>query len=95
MLTQDNAVEKSYAIYYCLQYFPGGIDKIVASCKLLTGNKLVGEALGILEEKFNSPEHVGPVHITEFLQVTDTHEAERIQRDAYERVQYLVKCCSG
>ena len=96
MAMRDRLKQKDpYDIYYCLKYFPGGIKEIARSFSLLRKNKLVEEALGILAEKFNSPEHVGAVHVTEFLQITDTHEAAFIQRDAYERVLYLVEHCRG
>ena len=80
-----------YDVYYCLRYFPGGVEKIVEHMKLLKGNKLVQEALGILKEKFDSPKHVGPSHIAEFLELSDPDEVARIKRDAYERVLYLVE----
>lgn len=80
-----------YDIYYCLRYFPGGMDKIVGHVKLLRENELVKEALEILREKFDSPEHVGPSHIAEFLELSDPDEADRTKRDAYERVLYLTE----
>lgn len=80
-----------YDIYYCLRYFPGGIKQIVEHVKLLKGNTLVKEALEILKEQFDSPEHVGPSHITEFLELSDQDEIDRIKRDAHERVLYLIE----
>ncbi len=80
-----------YDIYYCLQYFPGGVEQIVEYVKLLKGNALVKEALEILREQFESPEHVGPSHIAEFLELSDQNEIDRIKRDAYERVLYLIE----
>ncbi len=80
-----------YDIYYCLQYFPGGVEQIVEYVKLLKGNALVKEALEILREQFESPEHVGPSHIAEFLELSDPDEVARIKRDAYERVLYLIE----
>jgi len=80
-----------YDIYYCLRYFPEGMDKIVGHVKLLRENALVKEALEILREKFDSPEHVGPSHIAEFLELSDPDEADRTKRDAYERVLYLTE----
>ena len=95
MAMRDRIKQKDpYDIYYCLKYFPNGIEKIAELFSLLRRNKLVGEALGILAEKFNSPEHVGPVHITEFLEITEPYEQELTKRDSYERVQYLVEHCS-
>lgn len=80
-----------YDIYYCLRYFPGGIEKIVEHVKFLRGNTLVKEALEILKEKFDSTEHVGPSHIADFLELSDQEEIDRIKRDSYERVLYLVE----
>ena len=92
MAMRDRLKQKDpYDIYYCLQYFPGGIEKIAESFRLLKRNNLVGEALEILAEKFNSPEHFGPAHIVEFLEITDPYEMELTKRDAYERVLYLVE----
>ena len=92
MAMRDRLKRKDpYDIYYCLRYFPGGIEKIVEHVKLLKGNMLVKEALEILKEKFDSPEHVGPSHIAEFLDQSDPDEVDRIKRDAYERVLYLIE----
>ena len=92
MAMRDRLKRKDpYDIYYCLRYFPGGPEKIVEHVKLLKGNKLVQEALAILKEKFDSPEHVGPLHIAEFLELSDQDEVDRIKRDAYERVLYMVE----
>lgn len=92
MSMRDRLKQKDpYDVYYCLQYFPGGIEKIVEHVKLLKENKLVEEALEILKEKFASPEHVGPSHIAEFLELSEPDEVDRIKRDSYERVLYLVE----
>ena len=92
MSMRDRLKQKDpYDVYYCLQYFPGGIEKIVQHVKLLKENKLVQEALEILKEKFDSPEHVGPSHIAEFLELSDPDEMDRIKRDSCERVLYLVE----
>ena len=92
MAMRDRLKRKDpYDVYYCLRYFPGGIEKIVEQVKLLKGNRLVQEALEILKAQFNSPEHVGPSHIAEFLELSDPDEVARTRRDAYERVLYLVE----
>ena len=80
----------SWDIYYCLRNFPGGIGKLINKMRPLINNKLAKEALGIIAEKFSSPESVGPVHVANFEEITGTKEREQIQRDAYERVQALL-----
>ena len=91
MAMQDRLKAKDpYDIYYCLLYFPGGPQRIVELLAPLRTNKLVQEALVILAEKFASPEHVGPVHIADFMELTDLDDRARTQRDAYERVRFIL-----
>ena len=79
----------AWDIYYCLRYYPGGIDNLVDEFKPHLSNKLVQEALVNLAEKFASPEHVGPVHVADFEDVASMEERAVLQRDAYERMQAL------
>ncbi|MFQ5752723.1 MAG: hypothetical protein ACE5HI_12065 [bacterium] len=91
MAMRDRLKEKDpYDIYYCLQYYPGGPQKIAELLAPVINNKLVQEALAILAEKFESPKHVGPVHIAEFMEIDDSDDKERVQRDAYERVRSIL-----
>lgn len=78
----------AWDIYYCLRYYPGGIDNLADEFKPHLSNKLVQEALANLAEKFASPEHVGPVHVADFEDVA-SEERAILQRDAYERMQAL------
>jgi len=80
----------AYDIYYSLENFPGGLDELVESFRPFLSHPLVLEGLSILEDKFRSPDHVGPVFVVNFLGETDPGVRARIQRDAFERVQYLV-----
>ena len=80
----------SWDIYYCLRHFPGGIEKLIKEMEPLKKNKLAVESLGIIAEKFSSPESVGPVHVVNFDEITNPEEREQIQRDAYERVRVLL-----
>ena len=81
----------AYDIYISLLEFPGGVDSIITEFRRIKGHGLVKEALEILAEKFQSPEHAGPVDIVNFLEIDDEEERQRIQRDAFERVDYLVR----
>lgn len=81
----------SWDIYYCLRQYPGGIEKLIREMEPFKRNKLAQEALGVITEKFSAPDSVGPVHVVNFDEITDPEERERVQRDAYERVQALIK----
>jgi hypothetical protein len=81
----------AYDIYYCLRYYPGSHRALVKAFKTFPSNKLIDEGLQILQEKFASPEHIGPVFVADFSEETDREAREIIQRDAYERVTALLE----
>jgi hypothetical protein len=80
----------SWDIYYCIRYYPGGIDRLVEEFLPHLENGLVQEALTKIAEKFASPEHVGPTHVADFEDLSDPGEREHLQREAFERVQALI-----
>jgi len=55
------------------------------------GHGLVKEGLRHIAEKFASSEHIGPKSVADFEDLTDAEERAFIQRDAHERVQYLLR----
>jgi hypothetical protein len=91
MALSGRLMEKdAWDIYYCVRYYPGGIDKLVAEFRPHLENHLVQEALANIAEKFASPEHIGPKHVADFDDITDPEERLRVQRDAFERVNVLL-----
>jgi len=92
MALYDRLKEKdAYDIYFCLRNYPGGVDAIVQEFRPHVSHGLVKEALGKIGEKFATHEHVGPIHVADFLEIEDAEERERLQRDAYERAAYLIR----
>ena len=92
MALYDRIKEKdAYDVYFCVKNYPGGVDALVQEFQPHKSHGLVKEALGKIAEKFATAEHVGPVHVVDFLQVVDEDERERLQRDAFERINYLVE----
>ncbi len=91
MAMYDRMKEKdAYDIYYCVEYFPGGIDKLVAEFSTFLNNKLVLEGLGKIRSKFASVEHVGPAWVAEFLEIREKEDREIIMRRTYEKVNELL-----
>lgn len=80
----------SWDIYYCIRYYPGGVNQLADEFQPHLENVMIQEAIAKIIEKFASPEHVGPVHVTDFEDISDPDERERVQRDAFERVQALL-----
>ena len=92
MALADRIKEKdAWDIYYCLIHHPGGLDALAKNFKPHADNRLVVESLAKISEKFASPVHVGPKHVADFEDITDTVEREAKQRDAFERANYLLK----
>lgn len=91
MALADRIKEKdAWDIYYCIQNYPGGLDAIVQEFLPHLDHGLVREGLQKIAEKFTSLSHVGPKWVADFEEVTDPDERQRIQRDAYEKVSYLL-----
>jgi hypothetical protein len=78
-------------VYYCVKNYPGGADALSAEFAPHAGYGLVKEGLRHIAEKFASPDHVGPKSVADFEELTDPEERAAIQRDAYERVQNLLR----
>lgn len=80
----------AWDIYYCVRYYPGGLDRLVEEFEPHLGNGLVQEAIVNLAEKFASPDHIGPKQVADFDEITDPEERAFVQRDAFERVNALL-----
>ena len=85
----------AWDIDFCLRHFAGGLDAIVETFRPHAANKLVQEALAILSEKFESVDSVGPTFIANFDELDDPEDRALRQRDAYERIQYLLTKLRG
>ncbi|MBN1666852.1 MAG: hypothetical protein JW862_07175, partial [Anaerolineales bacterium] len=85
----------AWDIYYCIRYYPGGVNQIADEFRPHLGNRLVQEALEKIAEKFASPEHIGPKHVADFEDLSDPDERARYQRDAFERINALIETLEG
>lgn len=91
MAMYDRMKEKdAYDIYYCVEYYTGGTDKLAAEFLSFLKNKLVLEGLGKIRSKFASVDHVGPTWVADFLEVSEKEDREIIMRRAYEKVNELL-----
>jgi hypothetical protein len=80
----------AWDIYYCLLNYPGGIDALVEEFRPHLHHGLVKEGLQKIAGKFASEKDFGPKSVADFEEIDDPEEQERIQRDAYERVNTLL-----
>jgi hypothetical protein len=81
----------AWDVVFCLQHYPGGVDALIQEFRPHLAHSLVQEGLKSLAEKFSSPNHVGPKFVADFEELTDPEARALVQRDAYERVQYLLQ----
>ena len=79
----------AYDIWFVLANYPGGSAAIVSEFIPFADHGLVQEAMLVLDSKFNSPTHFGPVSVAMFLELSGD-DALIAQRDAYERVQSVL-----
>jgi len=92
MALESRLKEKdAWDIYYCVRYFPGGEEALVQEFLPTLDHGLVQEGLRNIAEKFSFPKAVGPTHVADFEELTDLSERELIQRDAYERIDQLLR----
>jgi hypothetical protein len=89
-LDQRLKAKDAWDILYCLKNYRGGMDAIVAAFRSHLDHGLVQDGLKRLAKHFSSVDGVGPVHVAEFDGVTDPEERDRVRREAFERVQYLL-----
>lgn len=81
----------AYDIYYSVLNYPGGIDALVEEFRPHLHHGLVREGLQKIAGKFSSEKDFGPKSVADFEEIDDPEERERIQRDAYERVNALLR----
>lgn len=80
----------AYDVYFSILNYPGGIDALVEEFRPHVNRGLVREGMLKIAGKFSSENAFGPKAVAEFEDVIDSDEQERIQRDAYERVNALL-----
>ncbi len=91
MALADRMKEKdAWDIWFCVTYYPGGLDALVDAFRPHLANRLVNEGLNKIKKKFASPEHVGPRWVADFDEIDDVEARAYRQRDAYERVAGLL-----
>ena len=91
MAMYDRMKEKdAYDIYYCVEHFPGGTNKLAAEFSSFSKNKLVREGLGKIRGKFASVKHVGTTWVADFLEIAEEEDREIVMRRAYEKVNELL-----
>jgi hypothetical protein len=88
---QPRKAKDAYDIYFVLHNFPGGIEAVVKAFKPHLNLGLVKEGLNKIAGKFATLDHIGPKDVAEFDEALDAEERTIRQRDAFERVNFLLQ----
>jgi len=92
MALDDRLKEKdAWDIYYCLKYYPGGLDALVEEFTPHVQHGLVKEGLEKIAKHFASEKHDGPKFVADFEGETNPESRELLQRDAFERINYILE----
>lgn len=78
-----------YDLCYCLDEYPDGIAIVAADWGSRRNDRLVGAAIAILREKFQTVEHYGPQQLAIFHDAVDDERAMHARR-AFELVWKLL-----
>ena len=81
----------AYDIYHRLKNYPEGLDELVREFQSFLHHDLVKEGLQRLAMCFSSVNSEGPRFVADFMETEDAEERQRIQRDSYEHVNYLLE----
>jgi hypothetical protein len=92
MALDERLKEKdAWDIYYCIQNYPGRLDQLIEEFRPNLRHALVREGLEKIGKHFASAKHMGPRFVADFEEITDPEEREIRERDAYEKVKYLLQ----
>ncbi len=75
----------AYDIYYCIRYYPGGLDKLLKKFEGQLDKDIVRRGLTKIADNFLTMEHLGPKMVVDFEDAID-EEAEILRRDVFELV---------
>lgn len=79
-----------YDLCYCLDGYPGGIAALGEEWRKRSGDPLIGSAVQILREKFETVDHYGPRQLVIFHDSQDPEQDAAHARRSYELVQKLL-----
>ena len=81
----------AYDLYMLARYYKEGPESVLSELKKLENHGLTKEALRNIEEQFKDVKSMGPISVATFMGITDKEEYERITRDAYELLQFIIQ----
>ncbi|NWG02150.1 MAG: hypothetical protein HXY44_04740 [Syntrophaceae bacterium] len=90
-LGERTSEKDAYDLYMIARYYKEGPQSVLSELKKLGSHGLMKEALRNIEEQFKYVKSIGPVSVATFMGITDKEEYDRITRDAYELLQFILQ----
>jgi hypothetical protein len=91
VLGERTSEKDAYDLYMLARYYKEGPQSVLSELKKLGSHGLMKEALRNIEEQFKDVKSIGPVSVATFMGITDKEEYDRITRDAYELLQFIIR----
>ncbi len=86
-LMKRDKPKDAYDICYCVEHYPGGMEKLANAWSARRDEQHVAKALEILREKFSSLNAFGPGQVVAFFNSPNPEEREMQARRAFELMQ--------
>jgi hypothetical protein len=93
-LAQRDKLKDAYDVWYCVKYFPGGLEELADACRALLDDHVARTGFINIAGKFRSDDDYGPVSVRRFLAGVDLFSEmtpEQIQTDAYFQITRLLR----
>ena len=81
----------AYDLYMLARYYKEGPKSVLSELMKLRNHGLMKEALKNIQEHFKDIKSLGPVSIAKFMGITEREEHDRITRDAFELLQFIIQ----
>jgi hypothetical protein len=90
-LGERTSEKDAYDLYMLARYYKEGPESVLSELKKLGNHGLMKESLRYIEEQFKDIKSIGPVSVATFMGITDKEEFDRVTRDAYELLQFVIQ----
>ena len=90
-LGERTSEKDAYDLYMLARYYKEGPTSVLSELRKLKNHGLMDEALRNIEEHFKDIKSLGPLSVVTFMGITDEGEYDRITRDAFELLQFIIQ----
>ena len=90
-LGERTSEKDAYDLYMLARYYKEGPKSVLSELRKLKNHGLMKEALKNIEEHFKDIKSLGPLSVAKFMGITDEEEHDRITRDAFELLQFIIQ----